>query len=129
MDIDDTQKQDQAPRFRYVSEIDPVGTVGVCNTTGLVKKVNLQDNEDGKVSKSLSTLSDCALRIDTETTSNGETEFAFKGIGAVDKREVCFTMSAKDMAIPAKFKAAVINAFGAKNKLIGHRLRTFRIFF
>jgi len=118
MKIDDTQRQDQGPRFRYISGIDPVGTVGVCNTTGLVRKVILQDNEDGKTSKSLSTLSDCALRIDTETTStNGETEFTFKGVGAVDKREVCFTMSAKDMAVPAKFKAAVINAFGAKNKL------------
>jgi hypothetical protein len=65
----------------------------------------------------LVTLSDCALRIDTETTANGETEFTFKGVGAVDKREVYFTMAAGDMATQSKFKAAVINAFGAKNKL------------
>lgn len=105
------------PGFRYVAKDDPVGIVGVCEVTGMVSKVVHSENDDGKTFNRLVPLSDCALRIDTETTANGETEFTFKGVGAVDKREVCFTMAAKDMAIPAKFKAAVINAFGARNKL------------
>ena len=109
---------EDGPRFRYVAKSDPVGTMGVCRATGLVRKVVSRENgETGKKFNALVTLSECALRIDTETTANGETEFTFKGIGAVDKREVCFTMDAKDMAIPTKFKGAVINAFGAKNKL------------
>ncbi|MFZ2470553.1 MAG: hypothetical protein WAW52_01295 [Methanothrix sp.] len=108
---------EDGPRFRYVTKDDPTGTVGVCKVTGMVSKVVSRDNDDGKPFNKLVPLSDCALRIDTETTANGETEFTFKGVGAVDKREVCFTMAAKDMAVPTKFKAAVINAFGAKNKL------------
>jgi len=109
---------EDCPGFRYVTKDDPVGTVGVCQPTGMISKVVSRDNEEtGESSNKLFPLSDCALRIDTETTANGETEFTFKGVGAVDKREVCFTMAAKDMAVPAKFKAAVINAFGAKNKL------------
>ena len=105
------------PRFRYVTKDDPVGTVGVCEVTGMVSKVVRSENDEGKSFNKLLPLSDCALRIDTETTANGETEFTFNGVGAVDKREVCFTMAAVDMAVAAKFKAAVINAFGAKNKL------------
>ena len=106
------------PRFRYVTKHDPVGTVGVCQATGLVCKVVSRENgETGETFNALVTLSECALRIDTETIANGETEFTFKGVGAIDKREVCFTMAAGDMAVPTKFKAAVINAFGAQNKL------------
>ncbi len=105
------------PRFRYVTKDDPPGTVGVCQTTGVVSKVIRSENDEGKAFNKLVSLSDCALRVDTETTANGKTEFTFKGVGAVDKREVCFTMAAVDMAVPAKFKAVVINAFGAKNKL------------
>jgi hypothetical protein len=107
-----------SPRFRYVSKDDPDGTVGVCPVTGLVQRVVIRKNSKTcEPFNALVTVSECALRIDTETVANGETEFTFKGIGAIDNREVCFTMPAKDMAVPAKFKAAVINAFGARNKL------------
>jgi hypothetical protein len=109
--------EDIGPRFQYVTKNDPVGTVGVCPATGEVKKVAKGTGEDGEDYTFLSTLSECALRIDTETAADGETEYTFKGIGAVDKREVCFTMAAGDMAVPAKFKAAVINAFGGRNQL------------
>lgn len=106
------------PQFRYVTKRDPVGTLGVCETMGKVCKVVSRENsESGETFNALVAVSECALRIDTETTANGKTEFTFKGVGAVDKREVCFTMAAGDMAVPAKFKAAVINAFGARNKL------------
>jgi hypothetical protein len=108
---------EDCPRFRYVTKNDPGGTVGVCQATGMVSRVVSLESDDGEPFNKLVTLSDCALRIDTETTANGETEFTFRGVGAVDKREVCFTMAAKDMAVSAKFKAAVINAFGARNKL------------
>jgi hypothetical protein len=108
---------EDCPGFRYITKTDPPGTVGVCEATGMVSKVIRSEDDDGKQFNKLVPLSDCALRIDTETTANGGTEFTFKGIGAVDKREVCFTMAAVDMAVAAKFKAAVINAFGAKNKL------------
>jgi len=106
------------PCFPYITKNDPPGTVGVSADTGEVQKVVLRTNkETGETYTALNTLSDCALRIDTETVANGETEYIFKGIGAVDKREVCFTMPAGDMAVPVKFKAAVINAFGGENKV------------
>jgi hypothetical protein len=106
------------PCFPYVTKNDPPGTVGVSAETGEVQRVVLRTNkETGETYTALNTLSDCALRIDTETVANGETEYIFKGIGAADKRQVCFTMPAGDMAIPAKFKAAVINAFGGENKV------------
>jgi hypothetical protein len=106
------------PQFRYVTKRDPVSTLGVCKATGKVSKVVSRENgESGEAFNALVAVSECALRIDTETTANGKTEFTFKGVGAVDKREVCFTMAAGDMAVSAKFKAAVINAFGARNKL------------
>jgi hypothetical protein len=111
-------KEDTVSRFNYVTKNDPVWTVGVCPVTGLVQRVVLRTNKTtGEEFHALETLSECALRIDTETIANGETEFTFKGKGAVDKREVCFTMPAGDMAVPAKFKAAVINAFGGRNQL------------
>jgi DNA repair photolyase len=106
------------PCFPYVTKNDPPGTVGVSAETGEVQRVVIRKNpETDETFTALNTLSDCALRIDTETVANGETEYIFKGIGAVDKREVRFTMPAGDMAVPAKFKAAVINAFGGENKV------------
>ena len=106
------------PCFPVVTKNDPPGTIGVSAETGQVQKVVKRENgETGETFMALTTLSDCALRIDTETSANGETEYIFKGAGAIDKRPVCFTMPAGDMAVPAKFKAAVINAFGAENKV------------
>jgi len=106
------------PCFPYVTKSDPPGTVGISKDTGEVQRVVIRKNQEtGETFTTLNTLSDCALRIDTETVANGETEYIFRGIGAVDKREVRFTMPAGDMAVPAKFKAAVINAFGGENKV------------
>jgi hypothetical protein len=118
MDEQIDQKTEDRPRFRYVKKNDPIGTIGVSPVTGMISKVDIRHNrETGESFNSLVPISECALRIDTETTANGKTEFTFKGIGAVDKRAVCFTMSAADMAVPTKFKAAIFNAFGSKNKI------------
>lgn len=117
-DVEVDDSEEDGPRFRYVTKNDPAGTIGVCQATGMVcRAVKRENSETGESFNVLVPVSDCALRIDTETTANGKTEFTFKGVGAVDKRGVCFNMAAIDMAVPAKFKAAVINAFGAKNKL------------
>ena len=106
------------PRFYYINKNDPFGAVGIDEKTGEVKKVVMRENpETGEKYKALSKISDCAMRIDTETVASGHTEFTFKGIGAVDHRVVCFTMLAEDMSLSTKFRGAIINAFGAKNDL------------
>jgi len=114
----------EGPKFNYVTKDDPVGTVGIMPPTGdgkqiytVHKVVNRTNKETGETFKGLAWVSDCALRIDTETTCGSITEFTFKGVGAIDNRSVCFTLPAEDMATPAKFKAAIINAFGGKNEV------------
>ena len=96
-----------------------VGEVGICPVTGAVKKmVEIKTvKADGSVgsSKFLARISDCALHIYSETRAGDDTEFVFKGVGAIDKRTVRFTMPASSLSENRKFKAACINAFGAKN--------------
>ena len=104
------------PDFNYVDKDSAPWSVGLNLETGRIMKVVVRKNKETEESfKALEEISECALRIDTETVANHKTEYTFKGIGAVDKREVCFVMPAEDMAVHAKFKAAVINAFGARN--------------
>lgn len=95
----------------------PAGTIGVCPVTGTVKKVIETKTNDSKSSRFLGWLSDCALYIYCETRSKDDAEFIFEGVGAVDKRKVRFTLPASSLAEPRKFKAAVINAFGARNRV------------
>lgn len=96
---------------------DPVGAIGVNRATYKVMKVIEVDVEGGP-KKSLTWVSDCAVHIVTETrTKKADTEFTFLGIGAIDKRSVKFTMPARELAEPRKFKAALLNAFGAKNRI------------
>jgi hypothetical protein len=104
------------PDFNFVTKESPAWSVGLNRDTGLIMKVVVRKNKETEESfTALEEVSECALRIDTETIANRKTEYTFRGIGAVDKREVCFNMPAEDMAVHAKFKAAVINAFGAQN--------------
>lgn len=104
------------PDFNYVDKDSAPWSVGLNPETGRIMRVVVRKNkETGESFKALEEISECALRIDTETVANHKTEYTFKGIGSVDKREVCFVMPAEDMAVHAKFKAAVINAFGARN--------------
>jgi hypothetical protein len=107
--IDDSTK----PSIRPINlEDDPEGTIGVDRKSW---KVGIVDNLNNK--KSLKWISDCAVHIHTETRAKGDTEFTFVGGGAADKRPVKFTMSASDLANTQKFKAALINAFGAENEV------------
>ena len=99
------------PTIRKVSLEDQFGTVGLAED-GTVKQVVVNKDEV----KSLSWISDCALYIDTETSANNVTEFTFKGEGAKDRRKVCFTLPA-DSLEHQKFKTALINAFGAVNRV------------
>jgi len=92
--------------------IEPVGLIGVHAVDGTVKKVKTTEGF-----KFLQWISDCALYIHTETVAKDTTEFVFVGRGAKDERPVKFTMLAADLAEPRKFKAALINAFGSKNKV------------
>lgn len=105
------------PSIRVVSIEDQKGTIGVCPITGEVKEVVEMEGEDGTKSKFLSKVSDCAVYIHTETRAKDDTEFIFLGTGAVDKRPVRFALPAGGLAEPKKFKAALLNAFGAKNKI------------
>jgi len=91
-----------------------VGNVGVDPITGEVRRVQVNKKGDQRF---LGWVSDCALHIETETASRDVTEFTFVGAGSVDNRPVKFTMPASDLAQPQKFKAALLNAFGAENKV------------
>ena len=105
------------PSYRLISKDDPVSSIGVCPKTGAVKKVVEIEAGDGPPKRFLAWVSDCPVHIYTETRANDETEFTFVGTGAMDERQVKFTLPATDLAEPRKFKAALLNAFGAKNKL------------
>lgn len=80
----------------------PTGSLGIVNKKRIVEW-----------------FSDCILTITTETSGNGITEFTFSGTGAVDKREVAFTMTASEAVKSIEFKATVANAFGARNRIGG----------
>ncbi|MCJ7445483.1 MAG: DUF3854 domain-containing protein, partial [Methanotrichaceae archaeon] len=104
--------------IRIVTTEDPVFTVGICSDTGAVKQVSvIEATGDQPERKYLSWISDCAVYIDTETNAIGITEFVFRGRGAVDSRDVCFTMKASDVVDSRKFKSALLNAFGARNRV------------
>jgi hypothetical protein len=97
-----------------ISVDNALGNVGVDPITGEVRRVQVNKKGDQRF---LGWISDCALHIETETVSRDVTEFTFVGAGSVDNRPVKFTMPAGDLAQPQKFKAALLNAFGAENKV------------
>jgi hypothetical protein len=90
---------------------DKTGTIGL-DTDGALKTVMYTDG----VTK-LKWFSDCPVYIATETIAKKASEFTFKGVGARDGRKVCFTVPAGDMSEASKFRSAMINAFGAANRL------------
>lgn len=100
------------PHIKAVSLDDFLGAVGL-DSDFTIKIVEC----DKEGHKKLAWLSDCALCIHTETISKDATEFIFKGVGAKDHRQVSFTLPAVALSDPRKFKAALINAFGAKNRV------------
>jgi len=105
------------PSIRPVSVEDKAGHVGIGPKGTVCKVVELTHPKSGEIKKFLGWVSDCALHIETETRSKDETEFIFVGTGATDKRSVRFTLPAGSLAEPKRFKAALLNAFGAKNRI------------
>lgn len=103
------------PSIRPLSVENEAGQVGI-SPKGTVCRV-VEHQTSGENKKFLDWVSDCALHIETETRSKDETEFIFVGTGATDKRRVRFTLPAGALAEPKKFKAALLNAFGAKNRI------------
>ena len=110
-------REDYGPALRTVTKDDINGTIGLCPETGTVMKVREMERDDGSTKKTLAWISDCPVHIHTETRAKDDTEFIFVGAGAVDNRPVKFTMPASYLAEPRKFKAALLNAFGAKNRV------------
>ena len=104
------------PAIRTVTKDDLKSTIGVHPGTGAVNRV-VEMEKDGQITKFLAWVSDCTVHIHTETRAKDDTEFIFVGAGAVDKRAVKFTLPASSLADSRKFKAALINAFGAKNRV------------
>jgi hypothetical protein len=109
---EDLRAWESFPAFRAVSIDDQPGSIGIDINDGTVKKVEIVGDQ-----RTLKSVSDCALFINTETVASGNTEFTFKGIGAKDHREVCFALPAAALADPRKFRAELINAFGAQNRV------------
>jgi hypothetical protein len=115
--IADAMKETKGPRFQYVSIESDVGTYGVHPIDGTVCKVIEHENpRTHEKIKSMVKISDCAVRIDTETCCDDLTEFTFVGKGAMDGRSVKFCMPSGDMALPYKFDVGVMNAFGINDK-------------
>jgi hypothetical protein len=108
---------DKQPAIREVTKDDIKGTIGLCPKIGAIMKVTEVERENGDNKKLLKWISDCPVHIHTETRAKDDSEFIFVGAGAVDKRPVKFTLPAYHLAEPRKFKAALLNAFGAKNKV------------
>ena len=100
-------------RIRKASIGDQSGTVGLAEDGTIAQVVKIKDEPPVK---NLKWISDCALYIDTETSANNVTEFTFKGEGAKDRRRVSFTLQA-DSLEHQKFRTALINAFGAANRV------------
>lgn len=94
----------------------PAGTIGVDPLFGNVKKVVKIDSDDGTSKKFLAWVSDCAVFIQSETRAGDAAEFMFEGVGAIDRRAVKFALPAVVAADARKFRAACVNAFGAKNR-------------
>ncbi len=104
----------KSPIIRPVNIDHADGYVGLAED-GSIRVVETDQKDSSK--RSLEWVSDCAVHIVTETIASDTTEFCFCGKGAKDKRSVRFVMQAGDMAEPKKFKAALINAFGAQNQV------------
>ncbi|OPY54061.1 MAG: hypothetical protein A4E48_00447 [Methanosaeta sp. PtaU1.Bin060] len=105
-------RMEDALPMRTISLDDPLGAVGL-DDDGTIKMVEC--DKEGR--KMLVWLSDCAVYIHTETSARDSTEFIFKGVGAKDRRSVSFALPAITLADPGKFRAALINAFGARNRV------------
>jgi hypothetical protein len=109
--------EDLSPAIKTVTLDDIKGTIGLCAETGAIMQVVEVERGNGDTKKLLSWISDCPVYIHTETRAKDDSEFIFVGSGAVDKRPVKFTLPASYLAETRKFKAALINAFGAKNRV------------
>jgi len=108
----------EGPKLKKVSENSQLFAIGVTEEGTVAQLVETKKEKGGEPGETaLVWLSDCPVYIATETIADDETEFTFKGKGAKDNREVCFKQSARDMAVDEKFEAALINAFGAKNRV------------
>ncbi|MFA5408510.1 MAG: hypothetical protein WC343_07035 [Bacilli bacterium] len=103
------------PTAKRVSLLDPPGSVGI-DSDGRVKVVK-QFARGEETRTVLEWISDCQTYIHTETIADNEREFIFEGTGAKDKLRVRFSMPAEDLADNKKFKSALINAFGAANRV------------
>ena len=104
------------PTAKRVYLTDESGSVGV-DGDGTVKMVKAVTTKDGSTKNILTWISDCMIYIHTETIAERQREFIFQGIGAADKIPVKFCLPAEDLAEPKKFKAALINSFGAANRV------------
>jgi hypothetical protein len=107
----------EEPAIKPIDKKEKVGSIGVDRNTWQVMSVGEIEKPSGGSEKYLVWISDCAVHIHTETKAEEDTEFTFSGGGAVDRRMVRFTMRASDLAYPQKFKAALLNAFGAENRI------------
>lgn len=103
------------PTMKRVQYSDDSGAVGVSDD-GKVKMVKLVITKNGP-QKVLEWISDCPTYIHTETIADKSREFVFRGIGANDRMEIKFCLPAEDLADPRKFRAALINSFGASNRV------------
>jgi len=102
---------------RGIPEISRVTADSPARATGVAEDGRVKQVKEHEGNKTLDWISDCALYIKIETRAKDVTEFVFCGKGAVDGRDVTFTLPAADAADNRKFRAAQVNAFGAKNKV------------
>lgn len=102
---------------REKSGIKPANTEAKNGYVGLGDDGTLKVTVLDQGVRRLDWFSDCPVCIAVETDAKHKTEYTFKGTGAKDGRKVCFVALASDMSEHSKFRAAMVNAFGAPNLL------------
>lgn len=107
---------DSGPTLKRILMSDPPGSIGI-DEDGKVKIRKSIATKDGGLMEVMEWISDCPAYIHTETIAEKQREFIFEGLGANDKTKVRFCMPAEDLADAKKFKASLINAFGAANRV------------
>jgi len=113
---EDYQVVEGEPSIKVINEDENVDTIGMSLEDGTIQwRKTVSKGKEQKQERIW--ISDCAAFIHTETRSSTDTEFLIKGRGARDGREHQLTITATNAVDKRKFNAAMLEAFGAENRI------------
>jgi len=99
---------EEEPSIKIIRDDELVDMVGVSQEDGTIQQVKIISNDKG-IKREKTWISDCAAFIHTETRSRVDTEFLIKGVGAQDKQDVQFTITAAEAVGYKKIQEKTIN--------------------